>query len=93
MPHLVVAYDVVGDHERARLLKFLRGYLDHVQKSVFEGPVPDSKVQALRSGIAKRIDPRTDSVRIYHLCGRCRPATEIIGSGVYVDDEDQDVLV
>ena len=46
--YLVVCYDVTNDRRRARLLRRLRGYLEHVQKSVFEGEVADGRVPALR---------------------------------------------
>jgi CRISPR-associated protein Cas2 len=93
MRHLVVSYDVVDDARRARLAKFLTGHLDRVQKSVFEGAVEDPALERLRQGITKRIDRSVDSVRIYGICARCLAAVEIIGSGVYIDDERPDIVV
>lgn len=91
--HLVVCYDVVSDRNRARLAKFLRGRLEHVQKSVFEGVLAERHWEELRTGIAKRIDRRVDSVRVYDLCGRCRGLIEVIGSGVLVEEGTEDVVV
>jgi CRISPR-associated protein Cas2 len=91
--HLVVSYDVVDDYKRARLAKFLKGYLDHVQKSVFEGDIQEWRLEQLHNGIRERIDPRVDSVRVYTLCLRCRGVTEIIGTGVYVERDDDDILL
>jgi CRISPR-associated protein Cas2 len=91
--YLVVCYDIVGDRRRARLFKRLRGFLPPVQKSVFEGEVSDARVVALREMILREIDPREDTVRIYHLCGRCIPATEVLGVGIYVDRSDADEVV
>lgn len=93
MVHIVVAYDVVDDHNRAKLAKFLKGYLDHVQKSVFEGEIAERRLEGLRAGILERIDARVDSVRIYGLCARCRGVTEVIGTGVYVEREEGDFLL
>lgn len=91
--HLVVSYDVSDDRKRARLAKFLLGYCDRVQKSVFEGEVAERRLETLRRGAGKRIDQTVDSVRIYTLCQRCQAATEIIGTGVYVEKGDESIVV
>jgi CRISPR-associated protein Cas2 len=91
--YVVVCYDVVCDRRRARLLKRLKGYLEHVQKSVFEGELSDARLVALRAMVLRQIDPGEDTVRIYHLCGRCIPGTEVLGLGVYVERGDEDVVV
>jgi CRISPR-associated protein Cas2 len=91
--YVVVCYDIVGDSRRARLLKLLKGYLPHVQKSVFEGELNDARLVLLREQMLAVIDPREDTVRIYHLCGRCIPATEVLGTGVYVERGDEDVVI
>jgi CRISPR-associated protein Cas2 len=88
--YLVVCYDIVADRRRARLLKRMKGFLPHVQKSVFEGEVSDARLLALREMIQREIDPAEDTVRIYHLCARCIPATEVMGVGVYVERGDAD---
>jgi CRISPR-associated protein Cas2 len=91
--YVVVCYDVVSDRRRARLLKRLKGFLPHVQKSVFEGELTDARLVALRHMIAREIDPVEDTVRIYQLCARCIPATEVLGVGVYVETGDADEVV
>jgi CRISPR-associated protein Cas2 len=91
--YLVVCYDVVSDRRRARLLRRLKGFLPHVQKSVFEGELDDAQVVALWRMIQEEIDPAEDTVRLYHLCGRCIPATEVLGVGVYVERGDADEVV
>ena len=91
--YLVVCYDIVSDRRRARVLKRMKGYLPHVQKSVFEGEIADTRVLALRRMILQEIDPAEDTVRIYHLCARCIPATEVFGVGIYVERGDVDEVV
>lgn len=91
--HLVVSYDVVDDRKRVQVSKFLKGYLERVQKSVFEGVIADRRLEPLKRGIEKRIDRSEDSVRIYTLCERCVSGVEIIGTGVYVERGDEDVVV
>jgi CRISPR-associated endonuclease Cas2 len=71
----------------------MKGYLPHVQKSVFEGELGDARLLTLREAIGKVIDPVADTVRIYHLCGRCIPATEVLGTGVYVERGDADEVI
>ena len=91
--HLLVSYDVVNDRKRLQLAKYLKGYLERVQKSVFEGVIPDRRLEALKRGIEARINRDEDSVRIYTLCERCVASVDIVGTGVYIEEEDQDVLV
>ena len=93
MVHLVVAYDVIDDARRTRLAKFLIGYLDRVQKSVFEGKIEEKRVGPMKVGVEELIDQEEDTVRIYDLCARCVPAVAIIGTGVYIEEPDKDVIV
>ena len=91
--HLLVSYDVVDNKKRLRLSKYLKGYLERVQKSVFEGVIPDRQLETLKRGIEARINREEDTVRIYALCDRCVASVEIVGTGVYIEEEDEDVVV
>jgi CRISPR-associated protein Cas2 len=91
--HIVVSYDVVHDLRRTRLAKYLKGYLERVQKSLFEGEIADQKLEKLKQGIVKQINKEEDTVRIYTLCERCIAGVEIIGTGVFIERPDEDVLV
>lgn len=91
--YLVVCYDIVGDRRRARLFKRMKGFLPRVQKSVFEGEIPGERVEELREMIMKEIDPNEDTVRLYHLCGRCQLATEVKGTGIYIETGEADEVV
>ena len=91
--HVLVSYDVVDNLKRAKLAKFLKGYLERVQKSVFEGVIADRRLEALKRGIEKQINRDEDSVRIYSLCERCISSVEIIGTGVFIEPPDEDILV
>ncbi|MBP5606629.1 MAG: CRISPR-associated endonuclease Cas2 [Ruminiclostridium sp.] len=46
-------------------MKICRKYLIHVQKSVFEGLISDSKLNKLKKEITSSIDSNYDSVCIY----------------------------
>lgn len=91
--YVVVCYDVSDNRLRTRLMKFLAQRFEHVQKSVFEGPLAGSQAENLHKNILDRIDPEGDTVRIYTLCARCRPATEILGRGMKVEVDRGDVIV
>ncbi len=91
--HVVVCYDIVGDRRRAKIWKRMKGFLPRVQKSVFEGELDEGRIVELREMIAGLVDAEEDTVRIYRVCARCVPATEIIGTGRYIGDEDEDEIV
>jgi len=90
---VVVCYDVSDDRRRSRLMKHLKAFLEHVQKSVFEGPLDGGRFERMRRGIPGKIDMEKDAVRVYSLCRRCSPVTEVIGLGITVDEEEKDVVV
>ena len=91
--YLVVCYDIVENRRRARVARQMVGYLTRVQKSVFEGPLADDRLEPLRRMLLEEIDPVTDTVRIYHLCGRCIPATEVLGTGTFLEAEEFDEVI
>jgi len=91
--HLLVSYDVVNNRKRLLLAKYLKGYLERVQKSVFEGIIPDRQLETLKRGIGSRIDRTEDTVRIYTLCQRCVSSVEIIGTGVLIEPADEDIII
>lgn len=91
--HLVVCYDIVENRRRARLARKLTGFLQRVQKSVFEGQLADDRLDPLRQMLLQELDPATDTVHIYSLCARCVPATEVLGVGVYVQTVESDEVI
>ncbi|MCA9546991.1 MAG: CRISPR-associated endonuclease Cas2 [Myxococcales bacterium] len=91
--HLVVCYDVVCDKRRSRLHKRLKGLLHPVQKSVFEGPLPDRRYPDLLRIVLRTIDPQTDTVRVYHLTPAALALTELLGTAAAIAPEPEDVIV
>ena len=91
--YLILCYDVISDSRRNRLHGKLKGFLRPVQKSVFEGELPDRRYQLLKDTIETIIDQRVDTVRIYHLCKGCRPLTDIIGTGTMIDGGQFDLIL
>ncbi len=76
---IVAAYDVVKNKPRVKLMKLLKGYGEHVQKSVFECMLTDEQIERLKQHIKRLIDLDEDSVRLYVVPGVQRIA--LIGRG------------
>jgi CRISPR-associated protein Cas2 len=91
--YVVVTYDIPSDRRRSRLAKTLKLYLGRVQKSVFEGQIDAPTYARMKKRIVFELDQTVDSVRIYHICQRCRPNTEILGLGTYVPTPDDDEIL
>ena len=64
--YVILVYDI---HQKrvGKDLKICRKYLIHIQKSVFEGNITESKLKALKEELGHLIDTQMDSVIIYHL--------------------------
>lgn len=77
----VISYDIVKDRARTRVMKILKGYGFHVQKSVFECLLTEVQLKKLLQLLSARIDAETDSVRIYNLCQSCAGQATILGRG------------
>jgi CRISPR-associated protein Cas2 len=91
--YLVVCYDITRDRLRNRLHRRLKGYLQPVQKSVFEGQLSPSRYGELLEMIAAVIDHRTDAVRIYQMCRGCNGLTTLIGVSTAVPSPDDDLFI
>ncbi len=75
----VITYDVAKNKERHKLHKFLKEYGVCVQKSVFECEVDDRSLLAIQRHAEEILDPKTDSLRAYHICGECVGRIETVG--------------
>lgn len=80
--HTIIAFDVSDDKARARVCKALEAYGMRVQKSVFEcHDLAEAGYLRLRSRLEGLIDPTTDSLRYYRICGACELRVEHVGAG------------
>jgi CRISPR-associated protein Cas2 len=59
--YVILVYDV-EEKRVGKMLRFVRRYLPHVQNSVFEGEITESKLAALKSGLLKRMEEDKDAV-------------------------------
>ena len=77
---LVIAYDIVSDRRRDRLVKLLKDYGgQRVNYSVFEFEMKKERFPELKKGIVKVINRKKDSVLFYVLCEACRGKRLSIG--------------
>lgn len=75
----VVAYDIPDDRRRSQVARFLNGYGERVQYSVWECMLTTSQAEKMRQGLARRIKGEEDRIRIYRLCPVCAGEEQILG--------------
>ncbi|MBI4744481.1 MAG: CRISPR-associated endonuclease Cas2 [Actinobacteria bacterium] len=83
----VITYDIPENRTRTGVHKLLKGYLNHVQYSVFEGELSQKQCSEAVDKIKRIINENEDSVRVYSLCASCIRRTEIVGTGKIYTDE------
>lgn len=69
---VIAVYDISTVNERGqsrltKLMKLMRQYLHHTQKSVFEGEISEAKLFELQKKAAKLLDDETDSIVFYRI--------------------------
>lgn len=89
----VIAYDVVDDRRRLRVMKAVENFGDRVQDSVYEVLLERPVFERLRRRIADLIDPKEDTVRYYHLCAACCSRIERDGIGPEPRQEQDLILI
>ena len=77
--HYVVAYDIVQDRRREKVMNALKDFGLRVQYSVFECELTSGRLDVLRQRLHKLIDLRRDRVHIYPLCEACFFGAESLG--------------
>ena len=83
--YVIVTYDV-GVKRNPKVLKICRRYLEHVQKSVFEGFITDKKMIRFQKEIQKVINPEEDQVAIYEFDSERYTRKEMIGYHISRDN-------
>ncbi|MDY6912571.1 MAG: CRISPR-associated endonuclease Cas2 [Chloroflexota bacterium] len=90
--YIIICYDISGNRRRARLHELLLGYGTPVQKSVFECDLNLKQFRKLRKD-ARRYVKKGESIRYYHLCGRCRQRTKDEGTALIEAGNAEDFTV
>lgn len=63
---VILTYDV-NKKRVSKVMKTCRKYMNHVQKSVFEGDLTGAELKRLKVELSRAIDTTTDAVCIYRL--------------------------
>lgn len=61
---VVVTYDV-HQSRCAKVMKYLRQWLEHRQRSVFSGFLTESQVDIMYDGLLEKINPKYDSIIVF----------------------------
>ncbi len=77
----IIAYDIVEDRRRVRVMKLLKGYGFHAQKSVFECYLSPQQLQRLIKRLRKEINEEMDNIRIYGLTIEQVEQVTVLGRG------------
>src|SRR5436309_5071612 len=77
----VVSYDIPDDRRRTRVHSALTGFGTWVQYSVFECFLDRKQRLLMEARLLKEIHQQEDTIRIYGLCGACKPKVEVLGHG------------
>jgi CRISPR-associated protein Cas2 len=90
---VLVSYDVsvtnAGGKRRLRqIARKCTNFGQRVQCSVFECVVDPAQWVALKSILEKIIDPKTDSLRYYHMGSNWKPHVEHVGAKPSLDFEE-----
>ena len=83
---VIVSYDITEDKRRTKIHDILKSYGQWMQYSLFECDLTKTQYAKLRSRLQKIIDPETDSIRFYFLCGCCQNKIERIGGEAVRDN-------
>ena len=77
--HFVIAYDVVKDRRRTKVMNTLKDFGLRVQYSVFECELTPAKADVLRERLGKLIDKKQDKLHMYPMCDACFFRSESLG--------------
>lgn len=83
--YIILVYDI-NRKRVSKVMKICRKYLHHVQNSVFEGNLTITQEEKLKKQLEKTINPREDSICIYHLNSLKYVRKEQIGKYKNIDN-------
>jgi CRISPR-associated protein Cas2 len=77
--HFVVAYDIVQDRRRNKVMNTLKNFGLRAQYSVFECELTAHRADQLWQQLSSLIDPRRDRIHMYPLCDACFFRSQSLG--------------
>lgn len=76
--NLLICYDTPSTKRRNKIAALLDGYGYRVNYSVFEVSANDTKLKKLETELAKLMNQKEDSLRIYHICENCLMKSKVL---------------
>ncbi len=90
---MIVAYDIADPRRLNRVAKIIKDYGVRVQKSIFEVKVDEKRFKEMKKRVEEIIEKEEDGVKYFPLCEKCAGTVEVIGQGMYVDPDEEYVVV
>lgn len=91
--NMIIAYDIAHPRRLNRVAKIMKDYGVRVQKSIFEVEVDNKRFAEMKRRVRDVILESEDGVKYFPLCEKCAGTVEIIGQGIFVDPDEEYVVV
>jgi len=75
----VIAYDIVHNRRRTKVMNRLKDFGLRVQFSVFECDLDAARLKQLKEDVLPLLDRKTDKLHIYRMCETCFLHSESFG--------------
>ena len=76
----VLTYDIPSNRRRQKAANVILDYGGRYQKSSFECDLPsERRYRELVGRLWNVLNPQEDTIRIYRICGECRPCACTLG--------------
>ncbi len=75
----VFAYDIAKQQKRNRAAETLLDYGERVGLSLFECRIKPGLAQEVLARLKEIINPETDRVNLYRICGNCERSNDLVG--------------
>lgn len=82
----LICYDIVDNRRRSEIAHLLEGYGSRVQESLFEVYTDIPGMRRLSHKMETIMNPLTDTVRVYSLCGKDAGDRYFLGQTVSVQE-------
>jgi CRISPR-associated protein Cas2 len=90
---MIIAYDIADPRRLNRTAKIMKDYGVRVQKSIFEADVDNKRFVEMKRRVKDVILESEDGVKYFPLCEKCAGTVEIIGQGIFVDPDNEYLVI
>lgn len=77
----LICYDIPSDSVRDKVAKWLDGYGDRIQDSVFEADLDGELTDRMWAGLLRLVDGKTDQIALVPICAACDERRRWVGRG------------